>query len=287
MTMSRPGTSPSAAPAVALRGAGLSYATRKLWQNVDLTVAPGEFVAVLGPNGSGKTSLVKVLLGLTDLTSGSVEIGGAPPRRGSNNIGYVPQQKGFDRDVPIQGVDLVRLGLDGHRWGFGLPNARRRRRVEAAVAAVGATTFAHSPVGRLSGGEQQRLRVAQALLGEPKLLLCDEALLSLDLKHQREVVALIDAQRRASGIAVMFVTHEINPILPVVDRVLYLVGTRWAIGTPTEVMTSATLSDLYETDVEVLHVGGRIVIVGAPDSAHTEPGASQYHHMTEDRGIRS
>ena len=279
---------PPAPPTVVLRGAGLSFATRKLWQDVDLSVAPGEFVAVLGPNGSGKTSLVKVLLGLTDLTSGSVEICGAPPRRGSNRIGYVPQQKGFDRDVPIEGVDLVRLGLDGHRWGFGLPSRRRRRRVDAAVAAVGATAFAHSPVGRLSGGEQQRLRVAQALMGEPHLLLCDEALLSLDLKHQREVVELIDAQRRASGVAVLFVTHEINPVLPVVDRVLYLVGTRWTIGTPGEVLTSAKLSDLYQTDVQVLRVGGRIVIVGAPDSAHAESGdASLHHHAHDERGIRS
>jgi zinc/manganese transport system ATP-binding protein len=276
-----------APPAVTLRGAGLSYATRRLWQDIDLSVAPGEFVAVLGPNGSGKTSLVKVLLGLTDLTSGSVEICGTPPKRGSHVIGYIPQQKGFDRDLPIEGVDLVRLGLDGHKWGFGLPSARRRRRVAAAVAAVGATAFAHFPVGRLSGGEQQRLRVAQALLGEPKLLLCDEALLSLDLKHQREVVELIDTQRRASNIAVLFVTHEINPILPVVDRILYLVGTRWAIGTPAEVLTSTKLSDLYQTEVEVLHVGGRIVIVGVPDSPHVEPGASHYHHVGDERGSRS
>ena len=278
---------PPASPTVMLRGAGLSYATRQLWQGIDLTVAPGEFVAVLGPNGSGKTSLVKVLLGLTDLTSGSVAICGAPPKRGSHFIGYIPQQKGFDRDVPIEGIDLVRLGLDGHRWGFVLPSARQRRLVDAAVAAVGATAFARSPVGRLSGGEQQRLRVAQALLGDPKLLLCDEALLSLDLKHQREVVELIDAQRLASNIAVLCVTHEINPILPVVDRVLYLVGTRWTIGTPAEVLTSAKLSELYQTDVQVLHVGGRIVIVGTPDSPHTEPGTGHYHHVGEDRGMLS
>lgn len=286
MTVGEPAASPSP-PVVTLRGAGLSYGTRQLWQDVDLIVAPGEFVAVLGPNGSGKTSLVKVLLGLTELTSGTVEIGGRPPRRGSNSIGYIPQQKGFDPDVPIEGVDLVRLGLDGHRWGFGLPSARRRRRVEAAVAAVGATAFAHYPVGRLSGGEQQRLRVAQALLGDPSLLLCDEALLSLDLKHQRDVVELIDSQRRASDIAVLFVTHEINPILSVVDRVLYLVGTRWAIGPPAEVLTSANLSDLYETDVQVVRVGGRIVIVGAPDAPHAEAGGGHHHHLSDDRGIRS
>jgi zinc/manganese transport system ATP-binding protein len=276
----------SDAPVVKLRDAGLTYGGRELWQNLDLTVSAGEFVAVLGPNGSGKTSLVKVLLGLTPLSSGSVRICGAPPTRGSSIIGYVPQQRGFDRDTPIRGVDLVRLGLDGHRWGFPLPNRRRRELVDRAIASVGAESFARSPIGLLSGGEQQRLRVAQALLGDPKLLLCDEALLSLDLKHQREVVGLIDARRRAAGIAVLFVTHEINPILPVVDRILYVVGTRWAVGTPAEILTSARLSELYQTDIDVLQIGGRILIVGVPDSPHAETGSTHYHHVPGDVIVR-
>jgi zinc/manganese transport system ATP-binding protein len=275
----------SAEPTVRLCGASLGYDARLLWQNLDLTVAPGEFVAVLGPNGSGKTSLVKVLLGLAPLSSGSVEVCGAPPKRGSNVIGYIPQQRGFDRDVPIRGIDLVRLGLDGHRWGFPLPNRQRRRLVDAAIASVGATEFAQAPVGRLSGGEQQRLRIAQALLGDPKLMLCDEALLSLDIKHQRDVVGLIDSRRLAFNTSVLFVTHEINPILPVVDRVLYLVGTRWAVGAPDEVFTSARLSDLYQTDVEVLRVRGRIVVVGPPDSPHSEIGSTHYHHLHDDEVV--
>jgi zinc/manganese transport system ATP-binding protein len=253
------------APPVQLWRAGLSYGTRRLWQDLDLTVAAGEFLAVLGPNGSGKTSLVKVLLGLTPLSSGTALVGGAPPRRGSNTIGYVPQQKGFDRDLPVRGTDLVRLGLDGHRWGVGRPDAGRRRRVEAAVAAVGASGFADSPIGRLSGGEQQRVRIAQALIGNPALLLCDEPLLSLDIKHQRDVVIALDRQRRDAGIAVLFVTHEINPILPYVDRVLYLAGGRFRIGTVDEVMTSQSLSSLYGIPVEVLRIGDRILVAGAPD----------------------
>jgi zinc/manganese transport system ATP-binding protein len=277
------GESPSSAePTVRLRGASIGYGARLLWQNLDLSVAPGEFVAVLGPNGSGKTSLVKVLLGLGSLSSGSVEVCGGPPKRGSSVIGYIPQQRGFDRDVPIRGIDLVRLGLDGHKWGFPLPNPRRRHLVEDAIASVGATEFAQNPIGQLSGGEQQRLRVAQALLGDPRLLLCDEALLSLDIKHQRDVVELIDSRRRALDTSVLFVTHEINPILPVVDRVLYLVGTRWAVGAPEEVFTSARLSDLYQTEVEVLRVRGRIVVVGAPDSPHSEIGSTHYHHIHGD-----
>ena len=275
-------TASAGPPTVVLRGASLDYGGRQLWQNMDLTVEPGEFVAVLGPNGSGKTSLLKILLGLAPLSSGSVEICGAPPKRGNNIIGYIPQQKGFDRDLPIRGVDLVRLGLDGHRWGIGLPNRRRQRLVESAVAAVGATGFAGAPLGQCSGGEQQRLRVAQALVGDPTLLLCDEALLSLDLKHQRDVMALIDRRRRALANSVIFVTHEINPILPVVDRVLYVVGTRWAVGTPAEVLTTDRLSDLYQTDIDVLRVRGQIVILGVPDRAHAEIGSTHYHHVTED-----
>jgi zinc/manganese transport system ATP-binding protein len=274
-------------PTVTLHGAGLSYGNTALWQDLEITMAPGEFIGVLGPNGSGKTSLVKVLLGLTELSSGSVRICGSAPKRGSDAIGYIPQQKAFDRDLPIRGVDLVRLGLDGHRWGIGLPSPARKRRVQTAIASVDATSYAHHPIGRLSGGEQQRLRVAQSLLGDPRLLLCDEPLLSLDLKRQREVARLIDAQRRSAGFSVIFVTHEVNPILPMVDRILYLVGRRWAIGTPEEILTSARLSDLYKTDVEVLRVRGQIVIVGAPERSHAEGGSAAYHHVSGDEVVMS
>jgi zinc/manganese transport system ATP-binding protein len=265
-----------------LRDASLRFGDRALWTGLDLTVAPGEFLAVLGPNGSGKTSLVKVLLGLQRLSSGSVEVCGRTPRRGSTLVGYVPQQKSFDRDMALRGRDLVRLGLDGHRWGTGLPNRAARRRVDEAIAAVGASAIADAPLGRLSGGEQQRLRIAQAMLGDPSVLLCDEPLLSLDLSHQQATTALIDERRRVARTSVLFVTHEINPILPFVDRVLYLAGSRWAIGTPDEVMTSERLSALYGAQVDVLRVRGRIVVVGAPDSAHGDPDGAHHHHPSGD-----
>jgi zinc/manganese transport system ATP-binding protein len=177
----------------------------------------------------------------------------------------VPQRRSFDADVAFRGRDLVRLGLDGHRWGCPWPSRAARRRLDAVIAAVGATDYADAPLGRLSGGEQQRLRIAQALVGEPALLLCDEPLVSLDLAHQRAVVDLIDARRRAAATAVVFVTHELNLVLPVVDRVLYLAGGRWAVGRPDEIMTSQTLSELYGTEIHVLRVRGRIVVVGAPE----------------------
>ncbi len=264
-------------PTISLRGAALSFGDRTLWNDLTLDVAAGEFVAVLGPNGSGKTSLLKVLLGLQQLSRGTVEVCGRTPRRGSVVVGYIPQQKSFDRDLPLRGRDLVRLGLDGHRWGVGLPSRHASTEVSRAIAEVGATAYADAPIGLLSGGEQQRLRIAQALLGDPRVLLCDEPLLSLDLHHQQAVTALIDARRRDAGTSVLFVSHEVNPILPMVDRVLYLVGGRWAIGTPDEVMTGARLSDLYGTEVDVIRVRGRIVVIGAPDDAHGEHGGHHHH----------
>lgn len=260
----------STRPVVELRGARLTFGSRVLWEGLDLTVAAGEFVAVLGPNGSGKTSLMRVLLGLQRLTSGTARVAGRPVRRGSSRLGYIPQQKAMDPPLTLRGRDLVRLGLDGHRWGVGAPPWRRgtrERLVTTALAAVGATEYAHRPIGRLSGGEQQRLRVAQAVVGNPQVLLCDEPLLSLDLAHQRAVAELIDARRRRHGTTVLFVTHEINPVLPMVDRVLYLVDGRFRIGAPAEVMTSEVLSQLYRTRIDVLRVRDRIVVVGGQDGA--------------------
>jgi zinc/manganese transport system ATP-binding protein len=267
----------SPSPAAALHAATLRFGERTLWSELELEVAAGEFMAVLGPNGAGKTSLMRVLLGLQPLSSGSVTIAGRPPRRGNSDVGYIPQQKGFDRDLPLRGRDLVRLGLDGHRWGPPRPSRDARRRVDDAIRSVGATGFADAPIGSLSGGEQQRLRVAQALVSEPRLLLSDEPLLSLDLHHQQAVTALIDERRRVTGTAVLLVTHEINPVLPLIDRVLYLVGGNWAIGRPEDVMTSERLTELYGVPIDVIRVRDRIVVVGAPDGGHDDAGGGHHH----------
>lgn len=268
-----------ARPAVQLAAATLSFGDRTLWRDLDLAVAPGEFLAVLGPNGSGKTSLLRVLLGQLALTSGTARIAGAPARAGHPDIGYVPQQRTIDAGVQLRGTDLVGLGVDGHRWGLGLRGrAERRRRVAAAIAAVGAQNFADAPLESMSGGEQQRLRVAQALVGDPSVLLCDEPLLSLDLANQRLVSELIDRRRREHDTAVLFVTHEINPVLPLVDRVLYLVDGRFRIGAPDEVMTSAVLSELYRTEVDVLRVRGRLVVVGTGDTMDALGAAGAHCH---------
>lgn len=256
----------SQAPVLSLRDAKLQFGDRVLWQSLDLDLAPGEFLAVLGANGSGKTSFLKALLGLVPLSAGTLTIAGKPASRGHEDIGYVPQQRGFPSDTPLRARDLVGFGIDGNKWGIGIRRKAYKQRVDQLLAEVGATSFAKIPVGMLSGGEQQRLRIAQALATDPKLLLCDEPLLSLDLNHQKEVSDLVGRQARDKGTAVVFVTHEINPILDHVDKVLYLAGGRFTIGTPEEVMRTEVLSALYGTHVQVLHINGRIVVVGMPDA---------------------
>ena len=253
---------------VAVDDLALRFGDRTLFEGLGFELEPGELLAVLGPNGTGKTSLIRILLGLLQPSAGRVAWRDARRSERCHRIGYVPQQRVFDRDVVLRGRDLVRLGLDGHRWGFGRFGREDRARVDASLAEVGATAYADAPIGRLSGGEQQRLRVAQALVADPVLILADEPLLSLDLAHQRGVVDLLDARRQSAGTPVVFVTHDVNPVLHTVDRVLYLAPGSWAIGTPDEVLTSETLSRLYGTEVDVLRVRGRVVVVGTPDDQH-------------------
>lgn len=243
-----------------------------LWDHLDLSVTPGEFIAVLGPNGSGKTSLLKVLLGQLPLDAGVALVDGKPITSGSARIGYVPQHRPMDRDVMLRGRDLVRLGVDGRRWGSTAvrqaDRERRRAAVRQALRQVDGEHLADVRVGVMSGGELQRVRIAQALAADPMLLLCDEPLLALDPANARLVAALMDGRRRDAGTTVIVVTHQVNAILPYVDRVLYLVDGRFRVGTVEEVMTTETLSALYRADIQVVKVRGGYVVVGAPDDGH-------------------
>ncbi len=257
-----------ATPALEIREGALSFGGRALWRGLDLTVMPGEFLAVLGANGSGKTSLLRAILGQQALDSGTITVGGAAVRRGDRRIGYIPQQRLVAPGTPLRGRDLVTLGVNGHRFGLPFTSAADRARVDAAIASVGATSYSEQPMGSLSGGEQQRLRVAQATASDPVLLLADEPLTSLDLAHQRGVSELINRQRREHETAVVFVTHDVNPVLSMVDRVLYLAQGRFTVGTPDEVLRSEVLSDLYGTSIEVLRRDGRVFVAGATDVGH-------------------
>ena len=268
---------------IEIEGLVAGYGARAVVGPLSMAIEAGEMIAVLGPNGSGKTTLLKVLLGLLTPLAGSVEIAGAAPRTASAEVGYIPQHRDFDRDLPIRGRELVELGVSGHRYGIPWVRRAERAAVDAAIHAIGAEGYADAPVGMLSGGEQQRLRIAQALLGEPRVLLCDEPLLALDPRRQGEIISLIDQHRRVHEAAVLFVTHEINPILPYVDRIVYLVGGRAVIGDPADVLTTARLTELYGAPVEVLDVGGRILVVTGDDSASSLLG-HHHDHDHEDEG---
>lgn len=260
--------------AVDLVKATLMFGDRTLWSRLDANIHQGEFIAVLGPNGTGKSTLLKVLLGLVPLSSGSIRLKGKTPGQDNRSIGYVPQQKNFDKSLPIRGYDLVKLGLNGNRYGWH-KDKDAAQKVNDAIAMVHATSYANMPIGLLSGGEQQRLRIAQAIVSNPQLLLCDEPLLSLDLSSQSSIISALNEYRTRAHATVIFVTHEINPVLPFVDRVLYIANGKWVIDTPSKVLQTEILSKLYGSPVEVLQHHNRLLVIGADEAAYTAEGA---HH---------
>jgi zinc/manganese transport system ATP-binding protein len=276
-------TPSTARPAVRFEDATARVGGRDIWSHVDLSVAAGTFVAILGPNGSGKSTLVKAVLGVLPLASGRVEVLGRPPGGSGADIGYLPQRRSFDPSMRVRGVDVVRLGFDGDRWGVPLPwgAARRARdaRVDEVIDLVGAGAYAHRPIGEVSGGEQQRLLIAQALVRRPRLLLLDEPLDSLDLPNQGAVAGLIADISRRFGITVLIVAHDVNPIAAALDGVVYVARGRVVSGSPDEVITTGTLSALYGTPVEVLRTSdGRRVVVGQPDATSHHDGAHGHRH---------
>jgi len=251
--------------------------SRHVLQDLDFGVRAGEFVGVIGGNGAGKTTLLRVMLGLQRVSAGAVAVFGEPVARSNRRIGFVPQKIAFDRDVPLRARDFVGLGVDGERFGLPLPNASRRARVDAALADVGASAYADAPIGRLSGGEQQRLAIAQAIVGGPDLLLLDEPLANLDLRGADDVVALVAQIRAERGTTIVMVAHDVNPLLGTLDRVLYLSGGRSVIGTVPEVITSDVLGRLFGEHVDVIDVHGRLVVVTGPHDDTPSPQPLDAH----------
>jgi zinc/manganese transport system ATP-binding protein len=267
-----------AAPVVRASGLAAAYPGQPpIWEGASFDVEAGEFVALLGPNGAGKSTMLKLLLGMLRPAAGSVEVLGVPPQRGSAAVGYVPQSRAIDSEAAIRGVDLVRLGLDGHRWGFAVAGRTRRHAhqllVEEVIDAVGATGYARRRIGQMSGGERQRLWLAQALISNPKLLLLDEPLASLDLRNQAAMAELVGQLARERNLSVVLVAHDVNPLRNVVDRVCYIAHGHIAIGPPDEVITTERLSPLYGAPVEVLiDSRGRRFVVGIDEElAHPHP----------------
>jgi zinc/manganese transport system ATP-binding protein len=271
-------------------GVSVRLSGRQILDDVRFSLRRGEFAGLIGSNGAGKTTLLRVILGLTAPTAGTVLVGGKPrTRRGrakGGAVGYVPQKILLDADMPLRARDLVGLGLDGHRLGIPVPSRTRRQQVEEMLRAVGAEKFADARVGNLSGGEQQRVLIAHALISGPELLLLDEPLANLDIPSAQEVVRLLGRIAREQHVAVLISAHEMNPLLPVMDRVVYLAAGRAASGTADEVVRTEVLSELYGHHVDVLHVHGRVLVVeGEGDAPHTPPAVDEAGDPARPAGV--
>ncbi len=248
---------------IEIKNLSIRLSDKPILTDVTLEIAQGEFIAILGPNGAGKSTLLKLLLGLLTPTSGSISLLGKKPTKGNNEIGYAPQHRVLETDLALRACDVVGFGLDGNKWGFGLPNKKRTEKIKKALSEVDMERYSATPVGRLSGGEQQRLLIAQALITDPRILLLDEPLSNLDINHSNEIVSLLVSLSKDRGVTILLVSHDINPLLPFVDRVIFMANGKSAIGVPDEVITTKTLSTLYATDVEVIRAKNRIFVVGA------------------------
>lgn len=246
---------------VAAEGLSVGYKDKAVWHNASFSVSRGEFVAVIGPNGAGKTTMFRLLLGLQKPSSGDIKVFGAQPRRGNPKIGYVPQRHTIDNETNIECVDLVRLAFSGGRLGFSISSAAEKKAAMDALKSVGATELAHKSLASLSGGELQRIFLAEALVSNPDILLLDEPLSNLDIKRAKELVEVIGHVVKSRKVTAFLVAHDINPLMHFLDKVIYIANGKVATGTPDEVLTSRNLSSLYGTHVEVLKdSSGHIII---------------------------
>jgi zinc/manganese transport system ATP-binding protein len=257
--------------AVEAKGLSVGYNDRKVWSNANFKVERGEFVAVIGPNGAGKTTMFRMLLGLQQPSSGKLSVFGEKPRRGSSKIGYVPQRHGIDNETNIECLELIRLAHSSYKWGLSLSTKEEKRAAEEAIRAVGATDFAHKSLSALSGGELQKIFLAEALVSNPEMLLLDEPLSNLDLKRAQDLVGLIDKIVRSRNVTTFLVAHDINPLIESLDKIIYMANGKVATGKPEEVLTSKRLSELYGTHVEVLHDSRGHILIHSLYGMQEEP----------------
>jgi zinc/manganese transport system ATP-binding protein len=256
-------------PVLEVDGVEVVLGGRRILDGVSFAVAPGEFTGLIGSNGAGKTTLLRVILGLQRTQAGSVHFAGsARAARHRGAVGYVPQKTLLDADVPLRARDLVALGIDGNRLGLPLPSRQRRAAVDEMLDAVGAAHFSEARVGTLSGGELQRVLIAHALISRPQLLLLDEPLANLDPASAHDIVVLLHTLTEEHGVAVLLSAHEMNALIPVMDRIVYLAGGRAASGSVEEVVRPEVLSALYGHEVEVLNVHDRLIVIAGPGHEH-------------------
>jgi len=261
---------------VELDRATLRMGGRDVLKHASFAIQAGEFIGVLGPNGAGKTTLMRAILGLLPPSGGQVRVFGRAPKRGDATIGYLPQVRTVLPDLRIRGLEFIASSLNGERWG--VPSLKRadRQMIDETLALIDARDLAQRPLSEMSGGERQRLLLAQALIGKPQLLLLDEPLISLDARHQETAIAVVRKVCRERGITVLFSAHELNQLLGTLDRVLYLGNGQAALGTVDEVITAPVLSRLYGSDIQVVHTQGHIFVMSRGHDV--EHAAHQHDH---------
>ena len=256
-------------PIIIAKNLAASYVNKTIWKDANFGLKEGQFVAVLGPNGSGKSTLFKLLLGLKNPSKGSLKIFNEDPKKNAELIGYVPQRRSIDQDTNFDVFDFVKLGINGHKLGFSILSKKDNLKTKEALDLVDAYKFKDKALGELSGGELQRVFLAQALVGNPKILLLDEPLANLDLKRETELVSLVNDLAKKKGICVLLIAHDLNPLIGSIDSIIYMANRNIVSGSVDEIITSKNLSKLYGSEIEVLKDSkGRLVILGAREVEH-------------------
>jgi zinc/manganese transport system ATP-binding protein len=257
----------------------VGYPGKKVWHNASFSVNRGEFVAVIGPNGAGKTTMFRLLLGLQQPISGELRIFDGKPRRGNSKIGYVPQRHTIDSETNIECAELVRLAYSGYKWGIGLSSREEKKAAEDALDAVGVTDLVHKSLSSLSGGELQRIFLAEALVSNPEMLLLDEPLSNLDIRRANDLVQLINSVAKSRNVTTFLVAHDINPLIQFLDKIIYIANGKVATGTPKEVLTSESLTELYGTHVEVIHDSMGHILIHSLYGVQEEPRRDEEHDV--------
>ncbi|OUJ03627.1 metal ABC transporter ATP-binding protein [Acetobacter cibinongensis] len=257
-------------PALEVSHVTLARGGQVVLQDISFAVPKGSFVGVLGANGAGKTTVFRALLGLEPLQSGTVTVQGVPVHQGNPKVGYMPQMRKLVGGQ-LTGWSMVAAARKGQKWGLPWCGRAGRAAVDAALEAVDAQDLAKKPVASLSGGQRQRLLLAQTLLDDPSLLLLDEPLASLDPARMRETAARIHALAQARAMTILMSAHDINPLLGLMDHVLYLARGKALLGTVDDVITTEALTALYNAPVDVVRAGGRVFVVAEGGGAALQP----------------
>ena len=259
-------------PAVQISDLSVSLGGNEILSGVNAEIHAGEFIGIFGPNGAGKTTLVRCILGTLPPTHGSLEVLGLAPSKAAREIGYMPQGHGGFDFTALSARALVEAACHGDQWGMPWTSKKSKQEVDRVLEVTEAAHYAKRPFSVLSGGERQRVMLAQALLGDPKILVLDEPLASLDPKNQALLIECVARVKRLTQATVLFVAHDMNPLMHVMNRVLYLAGGGAVLGKLDDVVTSASLSKLYGFEIEVVRVENRVFVVSA------EGNVTEYAH---------